>query len=78
VDTITVSAKGQIAIPKAIREQLGLEEGTRLDLQVDGTTITLTKSQDWRRLYGAAAGTDLLDRYEQDKQEERQREDDRS
>jgi AbrB family looped-hinge helix DNA binding protein len=76
METITVSAKGQIAIPKAIREQLGLEEGTRLDLQVDGTTLTLTKSQDWRRLYGAAAGTDLLDRYEKDKQEERQREDD--
>jgi AbrB family looped-hinge helix DNA binding protein len=78
MDTITVSAKGQIAIPKAIRDQLGLDEGTRLDLKVDGTTITLTKSQDWRKLYGAAAGTDLLDRYEEDKREELHRENDRS
>jgi AbrB family looped-hinge helix DNA binding protein len=33
----TISNKGQITLPKAIREQLGLSEGTRLDLEiVDG------------------------------------------
>jgi AbrB family looped-hinge helix DNA binding protein len=34
----TVSAKGQITLPKAIRNQLGLGEGARLDLEiVDGS-----------------------------------------
>jgi AbrB family looped-hinge helix DNA binding protein len=34
----TVSNKGQVTLPKAIRDQLGLVEGTRLDLDVvDGT-----------------------------------------
>jgi AbrB family looped-hinge helix DNA binding protein len=74
METVTVSAKGQIAIPKAIREQLGIDEGTRLNLDVNGTTIVLSKSQDWRQLEGAAAGSDLLRRYEQDKAEERARE----
>ncbi|MDR2092129.1 MAG: AbrB/MazE/SpoVT family DNA-binding domain-containing protein [Azoarcus sp.] len=34
----TVSSKGQITLPKIIRNQLGLNEGTRLDLEVvDGS-----------------------------------------
>jgi antitoxin PrlF len=34
----TVTSKGQVTLPKAIRDQLGLREGVRLDLQVvDGT-----------------------------------------
>lgn len=30
----TVSSKGQVTLPKAIRNQLGLVEGTRLDFDV--------------------------------------------
>ncbi|MDR2260709.1 MAG: AbrB/MazE/SpoVT family DNA-binding domain-containing protein [Azoarcus sp.] len=34
----TVSSKGQVTLPKAIRDQLGLSEGARLDLEVvDGS-----------------------------------------
>ena len=34
----TVSNKGQVTLPKRIREQLGLSEGARLDLEVvDGS-----------------------------------------
>jgi AbrB family looped-hinge helix DNA binding protein len=32
----TVSSKGQIVIPAAIREQLGIERGTRVTLRVEG------------------------------------------
>ncbi len=78
METVTVSSKGQIAIPKAIRDELGVNAGTRLDIQVSGGMMTLSKSQDWRNLYGAAAGTDLLSRYEEDKAEERRRENDRT
>jgi AbrB family looped-hinge helix DNA binding protein len=31
----TVSSKGQVTLPKAIRDQLNLIEGTRLDLEVE-------------------------------------------
>jgi len=33
----TITSKGQVTLPKAIRDQLGLTEGTRLDFEiVDG------------------------------------------
>jgi AbrB family looped-hinge helix DNA binding protein len=32
--TTTTSANGQITIPKAIRDKLGLQKGTRVDLYV--------------------------------------------
>lgn len=68
---VTVSARGQIAIPKAIRDQLGITAGTKLDLLVDGTKLVFTISGNWRSLYGIAAGTDLLDRYMDDKAREK-------
>ena len=74
METVTVSSKGQIAIPKEVRDQLGITEGTRLDIQVDGAKLILSKSQDWRDLYGMLAGTDLLNNYERAKAEERERE----
>jgi AbrB family looped-hinge helix DNA binding protein len=30
----TISRKGQVTLPKVIREQLGLSEGVRLDMEV--------------------------------------------
>lgn len=45
IKTIRVSEKGQIAIPQAFREQLGIEQGDELVLiQVDGKLL-LEKSQ---------------------------------
>ena len=35
----TVSNKGQVTLPKAIRDQLGLVEGTRLDFDIVNGTI---------------------------------------
>ncbi|MES2299090.1 MAG: AbrB/MazE/SpoVT family DNA-binding domain-containing protein [Pseudomonadota bacterium] len=36
---VTVTDKGQLTVPKAIREQFGIEPGTKLDFeaQADGT-----------------------------------------
>jgi AbrB family looped-hinge helix DNA binding protein len=78
MEKVTVSSKGQIAIPKPIRTALNLAEGTRLTVQVRGQEIVLSKEPAWKKLAGAAAGTDLLDAFAADKQRERDREDSRS
>ena len=45
----TVSEKGQVTIPKAIREKLGLRPGTVLDFDaIEGKLIGVKKEQDDR------------------------------
>ena len=70
---LTVSSKGQISIPKALRERLNLSKGTRLNVEVDQDRIILSKLSDWRSLRGIAAGADLLKSYEADKEWEQRR-----
>jgi AbrB family looped-hinge helix DNA binding protein len=77
MENVTVSSKGQIAIPKAIRDALNLSEGTRLTLDVRGQEIVLSKEPAWRKLQGAAADRDLMSAFAAFKQQEREREDSR-
>ena len=77
MENVTVSSKGQIAIPKAIRDALNLSEGTRLTLDVRGQEIVLTKEPAWRKLQGAAADLDLMSLFAAFKRQEREREDSR-
>jgi AbrB family looped-hinge helix DNA binding protein len=78
VEKITVSSKGQIAIPKAIRDALNLNEGAKLFLEVRGHELVLSKEPAWRKLQGAAAGGDLIGKFAAFKKLEREREDSRS
>jgi AbrB family looped-hinge helix DNA binding protein len=78
MEHVTVSSKGQIAIPKPIRTALNLGEGTRLTVRVRGHEIVLSKEPAWKKLAGAAAGHDLMTAFAADKQREREREDSRS
>ena len=39
-----VSEKGQVTIPKALRDRLGLRPGTALDFQAEGGRLVATKS----------------------------------
>ncbi len=41
VMTVRLGAKGQIVVPKAVREQLGLKEGDALMLMVEGQRVIL-------------------------------------
>jgi len=41
----TVSEKGQVTIPKALRDRLGLEPGQVLDFQEDNGRLVATKQQ---------------------------------
>ncbi len=54
--TATVSSKGQIAIPKAVRDRLNLKAGTELQIDVKGVTLILkrvvSKHPDWRSMEG--------------------------
>jgi AbrB family looped-hinge helix DNA binding protein len=60
METVTVSSKGQIAIPKSVRDRLNLVEGTKLTLEVRGPEIILSKEPAWRKLRGSGAGRDLM------------------
>jgi AbrB family looped-hinge helix DNA binding protein len=41
-----VSSKGQVTIPKEIRESLGIAEGDRVVFETDGSRVTLRKVSD--------------------------------
>ena len=77
MEKVTVSSKGQIAIPKEVRDRLNLAEGTKLTLEVRGREIVLSKEAAWRRLRGAA-GRDLMSAFAAHKKQERARENSRA
>lgn len=78
MEKVTVSSKGQVAIPKVIREALNLSAGTRLTLEVRGQEIVLSKEPAWRKLQGAGADRDLMSAFADFRKQEREREDSRS
>lgn len=43
---VTVAERGQITLPKAVRDALGLTKGTLLKVELDGSRIVLRKSVD--------------------------------
>jgi AbrB family looped-hinge helix DNA binding protein len=75
MEHITVSSKGQVAIPKAIRDALNLSDGTKLTLEVRGQEIVLSKQPAWKKLRGAAAGSELMSVFAAHRKRERERED---
>lgn len=42
----TIAERGQITLPKAVRDALGLTKGTLLKVELDGSRIILRKSVD--------------------------------
>jgi AbrB family looped-hinge helix DNA binding protein len=42
----TVAERGQITLPKAVRDALGLVKGTKLKVELDGARIILRKDVD--------------------------------
>ena len=78
---IPVSSKGQMVIPAAIREELGIEPGTRVAVRLEGQELILrpetlaSKLRKIKEMRGCTAGfppgTDLL---LEDRRLERERE----
>lgn len=56
----TISAKGQISIPKTIRDRLNLKPGTQLALDVQGNQVVMRRLvpgfPDWRTMRGMFRG----------------------
>ena len=74
--TVKMSSKGQVVIPRRVREQLHLEQGAELALRVEGPSVILEKvpRRDWRRWEGVFAGLDLLGDHLRQRKEELRRE----
>lgn len=78
----TISSKGQIAIPKAIRDRLSLRPGTQLVIDVQGEQLIMKRLvsgfPDWRTMRGMLhEGSSLTEALEQEHREELARDDER-
>jgi AbrB family looped-hinge helix DNA binding protein len=61
--TAKISAKGQVSIPKAVRDRLKLRAGTEVVIDVEGETLVMKKVRelpDWRTMEGMAKGDGSL------------------
>ncbi len=63
MDTVKVSPKFQVVIPKKVREYLKLEPGQQLDIYVLDGTIRLHPPRSIKDLRGAAKGMKWKDDY---------------
>jgi antitoxin PrlF len=59
VSESTVTTKGQITIPKAVRETLRLEAGDKVsfDVMSDGTVLLIARNEPMESLFGLLSGT---------------------
>lgn len=78
--TVTVSSRGQIVLPKRIRDELSIHEGDRVEVRREGNRIVLdpaarhAKEKDWRSWRGTLAGTTALEDHLREHREEVARE----
>jgi AbrB family looped-hinge helix DNA binding protein len=59
----TISSKGQIAIPKTVRERLNLKAGTEISIDVQGEALVMKRlagEAAWRTMQGMARGGESL------------------
>jgi len=75
MSTVTISSKGQIAIPAKIRRELHLERTSRLEVCVERDRLVLTPIRDesWRELRGSHRGARLTEWIEEEHHRERER-----
>jgi AbrB family looped-hinge helix DNA binding protein len=80
--TTTVSSKGQVVIPRSLREKYRLTSGTRLQVAESDEGLLLaplkkTRSSrrraGWRALRGSAKGTNALEQHVADHRREAKR-----
>jgi AbrB family looped-hinge helix DNA binding protein len=75
-----VGERGQIVIPKQIREKLGLEKGTILEVETTGDDNSIVlrpmrkKRKDWREWIGIFEGEGLIREYLKEKKKEKEKE----
>ncbi len=47
-----VTSKGQVTVPKAVRDALGIEEGDEIVFRVEGSTAVMARTPDLLELAG--------------------------
>ncbi|WP_216327678.1 AbrB/MazE/SpoVT family DNA-binding domain-containing protein [Deinococcus aestuarii] len=57
VHRATVTSKGQLTLPKALRDRFGLESGSVVDFVEEGETVTMQPARRRRRSFTEAIGT---------------------
>ena len=71
LDPTTLSSRGQVVLPRAVRDHLKLTEGQKLAVELGDGYVTLRPirgsraasrqaGRDWRALQGCLRGTDTL------------------
>lgn len=71
-----ISSKGQVVIPQAVRAELGLDQGSELDVRVEDGRVVLVplRRSSWRGLLGSVGGDSLTQALEREHREDRARE----
>jgi len=76
----SVGERGQIVIPKQIRDRLRLEKGMILEVETSGDDGAIVlrpirkRRKDWRDWIGVFAGDKLTQKYLRDKKKEKEKE----
>jgi AbrB family looped-hinge helix DNA binding protein len=68
--THRIGSKGQVVIPKELRERAGLHPGTEVDFDLEGDRVTLVRRRPRRALGGRFPNTGMADRLLEDRARE--------
>lgn len=66
--THRVGPKGQVVIPKEIRDQLGIESGDEVEFELNDDAVAVRRMRATRSLKGILAGHKLVEALEADRQ----------
>jgi len=72
--TQRVGPKGQVVIPKAIRDELGIRPGDQVTVTRDGRGVRIVAAAALEDLRGAFKGSPLLEILEEGRRKDRERE----
>lgn len=72
--THTVGPKGQVVIPKRLREELGIEPGDEVEFWRDGDHVAVAPSRGAQSLLGRFRGAGLTAALERERESDRERE----
>ena len=73
--THRVGPKGQVVIPKELRDQLGIQPGDEVSFWLDDDHVALRPTSLRRPLRGRFSGSDLVSELERERVADRGRED---